>query len=138
MTDKKRKIEGFNRLRELLKPGDTVYTKICSVSRSGMFRRMDVYVFKDNEPVWLTGSVASVIGARYSMNDRRKSAGLGVSGCGMDMGLSVVHELSYALFEDGFDCIGEKCPSNDHSNGDRNYSPHKHSSGGYALRHRWL
>ncbi len=30
------------------------------------------------------------------------------------------------------------CPSNDHSNGDRDYSPHHHSSGGYALSQRWL
>ncbi len=138
MTEKQRKIDGFNRLRELLKPGDTVFTKLVSVSRSGMFRRIDVYVFRDNEPVWLTGSVAPLIGARYTMNDWQKQAGLGVSGCGMDMGFHVVYELSYALFKDGFDCIGEKCPSNDHSNGDRNYEPHQHSSGAYALKHRWL
>ena len=138
MTDKQRKIDGFNRLRELLKPGDTVFTKLCSVSRSGMFRRMDVFVFRNNEPVWLTGSVAPVIEARYTMKDWQNSAGLGVSGCGMVMGFSVVHELSYALFKDGFECIGEKCPSNDHSNGDRDYTPHHHSSGGYALRHKWL
>lgn len=31
-----------------------------------------------------------------------------------------------------------RCHSNDHSNGDRDYSPHHHSSGGYALAQRWL
>lgn len=31
-----------------------------------------------------------------------------------------------------------RCPSNDHSNGDRDYTQHHHSSGGYALSHRWL
>lgn len=31
-----------------------------------------------------------------------------------------------------------RCGSNDHSNGDRDYSPHHHSSGGYALRQEWL
>lgn len=31
-----------------------------------------------------------------------------------------------------------RCHSNDHSNGDRNYEPHHHRSGGYALRQEWL
>jgi hypothetical protein len=34
--------------------------------------------------------------------------------------------------------VGLRCPSNDHSNGDRDYSPHHHGSGGYAVSHRWL
>ena len=54
------------------------------------------------------------------------------------MGFAVIYELSQALFPKGFECIGEKCPSNDHSNGDRDYTPHHHNSGGYALKHRWM
>lgn len=40
--------------------------------------------------------------------------------------------------ERDFECIGHGCPSNDHCNGDRDYTPHHHNSGGYALKHRWL
>jgi hypothetical protein len=40
------------------------------------------------------------------------------------------------LWPDGWTCIGEKCPSNDHFNGDRNYEPHLHKSGAYAITKR--
>lgn len=60
------------------------------------------------------------------------------AGCGMDVGFSLVYNLGWVLFPNGFECVGERCPSNDHSNGDRDYSPHHHSDGGYALRQRWL
>jgi len=43
-----------------------------------------------------------------------------------------------ALFSGGFTCPGKDCPSNDHSNGDRDYTPHMHTDPGYALRQRWL
>ena len=82
----------------------------------------------------------------------------------MDMGFHLVYSLSYALWPDGFGCVGAGCPSNDHSNGDRDYTPHGptdangdpedrdpgpgeardglvrhwHRDGGYALRQRWL
>lgn len=76
----------------------------------------------------------------------------------MDMGFWAVYQLSYGLFKGGFGCIGEGCPSNDHSNGDRDYTPHMseadrmgadgelcnchkdhmHNDGGYALKQRWL
>jgi hypothetical protein len=61
-----------------------------------------------------------------------------MGGCGMDMGFAAVYGLSYALFGKGFECTGPNCPANDHSNGDRDYTPHMHSDGGYALKHRWL
>lgn len=32
--------------------------------------------------------------------------------------------ISRVLYPQGFGCIGEGCPSNDHSNGDRDYTPH--------------
>jgi len=83
-----------------------------------------------------------------------KSDGLIVGGCGMDMGFHVVYQLGAALWPDGFGCIGERCRSCDHSNGDRNYRPnvalttaakggppayeHWHRDSGYALRQEWL
>jgi hypothetical protein len=130
----KEKMESMEILKQYIKPGDTIYTTLYHVSRSGMFRTIGLCVMKDNEPINLTWHAGKVAG--YTISN--KHAGVAVSGCGMDMGFSLVYNLSAALYPDGFECIGEKCPSNDHSNGDRNREPHHHSSGGYALRHRWL
>jgi hypothetical protein len=121
-------------------PGDTIYTKLNHVSRSGMSRTIDVYLLRDNEPLRISWSVAEATGFTYD----RKFEGVKVGGCGMDTGFEIVYNLGHYLFKDGFECIGDndnyakRCPSNDHSNGDRNYLPHHHESGGYALRHKWL
>lgn len=146
--------EAIERLRGLVKPGDTVYTVLRSVSRSGMSRSIDIYKFETDDrtgrpvKVWLSYNVAHAgIG---SWDDARKCVKVG--GVGMDMGFHLVYSLSSRLFRDGFGCIGEGCPSNDHSNGDRDYTPHSaprddtstpgaahwHAQGGYALRHEWI
>lgn len=129
-------------LRDDLKPGTTVYTILEHVGRSGMSRRIGVRVFVDNEPRYLDGLVAIALGEPVP-----RDGGIRMDGCGMDMGFELVYRLSHALYPEGFDCIGREgypekrdalCPSNDHSNGDRDYEPHRHNDGGYALRHRWL
>lgn len=76
----------------------------------------------------------------YKRAKRGSGDGLIVGGCGMDMGYHLVYALARKLWPDGFDCIGPGCPSNDHSNGDRDYTPgHRHhADGGYCLKHRWL
>jgi len=127
-------------LRAILKPGDTVYTVLRHVSRSGMYRAIDCYKFENDQPSWLSYRVAKAIDDKF---DKRYDA-IGVGGCGMDMGFSIVYNLSHALYPDGFECIGQDkdkhvyCPSNDHSNGDRDYGKHWHKDGGYALRHKWM
>lgn len=123
-----------------IKPGDTLKTLCVHVSRSGMMREIRVFS-PDMRDI-------SAIAAAATGWTLWKRGGVRVDGCGMDMGFHLVYTLSYLMFPDGFQCIGEKtedsehwtrrCPSNDHSNGDRDYSPHLHKSGGYALRHRWL
>jgi hypothetical protein len=131
--------EQLAKLREWLKPGDTVHTILDHVSSSGMSRDIRLVLIKadDNgQPYTLHPNHAAAV--ILGMPRARRGDGLRVTGCGMDMGFHIVYTLSAALFPDGFECIGENCPSNDHSNGDRNYSPHHHSCGGYALRHRWL
>lgn len=120
-------------LLSILKPGDTVHCVLRHVSSSGMSRRIDFYKVVNNEHVVLTGYIGNLCGYRHS-----RDGGLVVSGCGMDMGFSVVYDLSRTLFQGNFICTGENCRSNDHSNGDRNRKPHQHSDGGYALTHRWL
>jgi hypothetical protein len=126
--------QAIDRLRDLLKPGDTVYTIQRHVSRSGMMRHISV-VRSDAEPREITHLVAQALQER-----RADDGGMKIGGCGMDMGFEVVYRLGLALFPDGFTCVGDHCPAADHANGDRNYEPHHHErfQGGYALRQRWL
>lgn len=133
--------EALATLRELLKPGATVSTVLRHVSASGMSRSISPVICGEDGPTDLTWLVVRVLGNRFD----EKNGGVKVGGCGMDMGFHLVYNLSYVLFPDGFTCIGEggekrgtRCPACDHSNGDRNYAPHVHKDGGYALRHRWL
>lgn len=126
--------EAIARLREMIKPGDTVWTVLRDVSRSGMSRNIDCYLLRDGDRTWLSRLVARAIG--FSFNEKREC--LRVGGCGMDMGFHVVSTLSRVLYPGGFECIGKNCPSNDHSNGDRNHEPHHHAAGDYAVKQRWL
>ena len=143
-AQEKEQEEAKEYLRTLIKPGDTVYTILRHVSRSGMMRIIDpVIMTTDAGPYSITGWTAKALGEPLD----RDRWGVKVGGCGMDMGFHLVYNLSYTLFPDGFGCIGEHCPSNDHSNdGMRpqgrtsiDYSPDRHhQDGGYALRHKWL
>jgi hypothetical protein len=128
-----RRQECIKNLREWIKPGDTVYAALKHVSRSGMYRVINLFVIKDEQPIRLDGWAADLLEGY----DQRHN-GLRAHGCGMDMGFHLVYNLGCALFKDGFECIGKRCPSSDHSNGERNYEPHHHKNGGYALRQQWL
>jgi hypothetical protein len=122
-------------LRQILKPGDIVYCVLRHVARSGMTWHIDFYLLGQGEPRWLSGYMSTALGLRRAPHDN----GLVVGGCGMDMGFHCVYNLSRGLWPDGVGCIGEGCPSNDHSNGDRDRTiGHPHRNGGYALRSRWL
>ena len=123
-----------DKLRALLAPGDTLYTVLRHRAPSGMSRAVDVYRITNDEPMRLTYWIGKA--ADFSYSERWEA--LTVQGCGMDVGFEVVYNTGRALWPDGFECAGDRCQSNDHTNGDRNYSPHHHSDGGYALRHRWI
>ena len=127
-------------LRSMLKPGDTVTTILRHVSASGMSRRITLAIPHTDAYTGKNGirdiSRLAAHAAGLDFSEKRWQVVMG--GCGMDMGFSAVYNLSSALFRDAFECIGEGCPSNDHSNGDRDYTPHMHSDAGYALNQRWL
>lgn len=139
-------------LRQWISPGDTVYTILDHVSRSGMSRHIRVVLMKcengktiDLHPNY---SVARALGLRQVTRNGRRGDALVVGGCGMDMGFHIVYSLARVLFADGFTCCGKDCPSNDHSNAYYDKRPSdrtdpfwrgfKHSDPGYALIHRWL
>ena len=81
-------------LKDHLKPGDTVYTKLNHVSRSGMSRSIEVLIFRDNKPLNLTYDVSQLLDYKI---DKNHGYGLKVGGCGMDMKtvrneLEVIHQ----------------------------------------------
>ena len=120
-------------LRELLKPGDTVYTVLTHVSYSGMSRSIDLFLLADSDRTRLTYFAARAM--RKAVN--QKYGGIRIRR-GPGIGNSVVYNLGRTLWPDGFDCIGDRCPSTDHANGDQDFTPHRHKDGGYALRREWL
>lgn len=152
--------EAIAKLREWIKPGDTVYTILDHVSSSGMSRAIRVvlpYVagkdlqtceasergpvnHKDLSVDFIhpNYAIGKALDLRHWKRNGREQDALVIGGCGMDMGYHLVYTLARVLYPN-FTCIGAGCPSNDHSNGDRDYTVGKpHSDGGYSLRHRWL
>jgi len=107
-------------LLEMLPPGTTVHAVLRHVSRSGMTRWIDLYFIEDGHPHWLSYRAAAVMDQTF---DKRREC-IKIGGCGMDMGFALVYNLSRALYPDGYGCIGEGCPANDHFNGHRDYTPH--------------
>ena len=117
----KERLEAIEQLKQWIKPGDTVYTVLDHVSWSGMTRHIRVVVpmvegKNGNSTVDFIHpnySVAKACGYRQA----KRGDGLVVGGCGMDMGFSVVYDLSHVLYGEGYKCLGEgKCPSAYHSN----------------------
>lgn len=116
-------------------PGE-VRTVLRHVSQSGMLRVIDAFVVINDEVIKVGSTYATASGDAW---DHSRS-GVKMSGVGMDMGFALVYNMGRLLYPKGFACIGQGCPSNDHSNGDRDYTPGHviHADGGYRLRQRWL
>lgn len=147
------KQEAIEELKKFIKPGDTVFTVLRHVSRSGMSRAIDLYVMQDNEPWRISWTAAKLLEGYDKTHEARKAGG-----CGMDMGFHLVYTLSRILFRDNYFCTGEGCSSNDHVNRDthpegtcldhvkrengvcknKNCKPWKHSDAGYALKQKWM
>ena len=85
MTAKTEKLEAIAKLRDMIKPGDTVYTVLRHVTASGMRRSIDAYIIRNNEPVWLSYWAGKAIG--YKADNKR--GGLILNGCGTDMGFEL-------------------------------------------------
>jgi len=103
------------RLLDLLEKGDTVYCVLRSVSKSGMSRRIDFYVIKENRPIWITGNMAALM----DRDSKGCGKGMRVDGCGMDMGFASVYNLASTLWPEG--------------NPDR-----ADRDGGYLLKSEWM
>lgn len=144
MTKKQEKQEreanATKRLREIVKPGDELYTITRHVSASGMQRTISVVKIDGRGRVFhLDGLLADALDMRS--DDRRE--GLKIGGAGMDMGFAIVYRLSDLLYgsssKRGYACLGDRCPSNTHVNdhtSPRGRGVRHHD--GYAIGHRWL
>jgi hypothetical protein len=106
-----KRAEAYVFLRSVLPKGSTVYTILKHVSRSGMTRGIDCYALTVEadgnggtvaRPLWITSWVGHAIDSPQPIDYWRKSLGLKVGGCGMDMGFHVVNSLSCALYDDGY------------------------------------
>jgi hypothetical protein len=129
--------EALDELRAALPPGSTVSTIVRHVTSSGMSRSISPVICSDGRP-WDLTYLAVRAGAGSGFDQR--NGGVRMGGCGMDMGFALVYELARKMYPDGFPCTGDRCPSNDHSNGDRDYTPGHvvHRDGGYAISQTWL
>lgn len=97
--------EQLANLRKWIKEGDTVYTILENVSRSGMQRQIRVVLPKvgDDGRIFFTHpnyAVSVVLGR--SQAKMGHGDGVICKGCGMDMGFDLVYQLSHVLFGDGY------------------------------------
>lgn len=130
----------LTRLREIVKPGDELYTIMRHVNTSGTMRTISVVKINGRGRVFrLDGLLADALDMRS--DDRRQ--GLKIGGAGMDMGFAIVYRLSDLLYgsssKRGYACLGDRCPSNAHVNdytSPRGRGVRHHD--GYAVGQRWL
>lgn len=137
----------IERLREWVKPGDTIHTILRNTSRSGMSRTISPVVNSEDISFWVARAL--------DMSIDQDRGGIKISGCGMDMGFALVYDLSRTLFPNGFGDEGElplghkiRPPTKEKAaqavakgakfhgrNGDTSGWD---NDGGYALKQRWL
>lgn len=116
-------------LRRLCRPGTRVYTTVRHVARSGMSRRIAVFVVVAGEIRDVSYRVATAIGWQF------RGEAVVVNGCGMDMGFHLAHSLSYALHgrvDRGDDAAGASARGVP-------FTPRpRHYRAGYSLLHVWI
>ena len=85
----------YDLLEQLCKlPKDTtIYTIVHHVSSSGMMRHMEMFYLEDNQKIPIRFLTEEVFLYKLS----KKTDYYHVGGCGMDMGFSLVHSLSYTI-----------------------------------------
>ena len=123
--------EAINTLRKILdKGGRRVYTIVRHRSSSGMFRLISCFSIVRNkhtkqcEPLCLDWYISKT--GLYARDKQRE--GLRISGCGMDMGFSVVYDVGSMCYPkgDGKTVTG------------RNGDTKPETDGGYLLKQSWL
>lgn len=91
------KDRAFKKLKGWIKPGQTVWTNVTHVARSGMSRSIKPYIVVGKEIVDITYLASVVLDLPIDKNN----GGVKIPGCGMDMGFKLVDDLRYVLYGDG-------------------------------------
>lgn len=94
--------EAIEKLREIIKPGDTLYTVLRHVSSSGMSRVISVVSVSPDGDIRNLDYLISQLGHYRRTPISAKHDGLKVGGAGMDMGFAVVYDVSHTVFNDGY------------------------------------
>ena len=126
--------EAISALKKRLKPGQTIYTILRKVSKSGMLRHISVCIATRNpkgQP-FISDITWQVARALQDYSDFPQDYGIKVSGCGMDMGFSIIYSLGSVLFGHGKETQKHKYMTY------RNGSKEPETDGGYLLKQQWL
>src|SRR5690606_30251682 len=86
-------------LRDILTPGQTIYTSLRSVASNGTSRHIQVMVpgvSQDGKPY--IGNITSLVARACGFRVSDKTDALVVSGWGMDFGFHVVYSIGRALY----------------------------------------
>ena len=123
--------ENIKELKKLIGRKHKVYTKIDHVSQSGMTRHISCYVVHKGE----LHNVTYLVGAITDYRPSKKTYGLVVSGCGMDMGFHLIYTLSRIMYPKGF--------KSSLRNGVNGMNPKAKgyewdNDGGYRINHEWM
>ena len=93
------KAAAMEALNKYVSHGDTLFTIVRSIAKSGMSRRIDVIAFAEGgQPIYLTWAMATLGIAGLKRSD--EGQGARIYGGGMDMCAHAVDCLSLALFGD--------------------------------------
>lgn len=130
------KATALSYLYSYLKPGQTVYVILRHASKSGMSRSISAVIptISDEGKPGIY-DITHLVAQACDLTMDTHHGGVKMGGCGSDMGFMLVYDLARTMWPSGFDCIGENCPSNDHSN---RVDEKHHSDGGYALKRSWV
>ena len=93
----KEKQQAIQYLKEHIKKGDTLFTIVTKVAKSGMSRNIKVLDIKEGNPSYWNYYIAKVLDYKL-----KEDGTIRVQGCGMDMGFHLVYTLSKVLFDDGY------------------------------------
>ena len=85
-------------LREIFPKGSVAYTVLLHVNRDGDNRSIKLLGVKDGGIRNVSGLVSEVLGYKFDRN----RGGVWVGGGGMDMGFSLVYDLSRKIHGDGY------------------------------------
>ena len=130
------KQEAIISLRKFAEESNYVfYTVLRHVSDSGMFRRISVFASTPSEGIVCLDWFIEKLGFYKRENDFRKGEGLRVSGCGMDMGFSLVYNTASVVF--GGLSKAEILRISKKTNNRRN-GGFESTDTGYLIRQKWI